>query len=196
MDFLNDRHFVVVSCIRMPFAQVALAFEQQIQQWGYSCLISRGNIDVNSVCAGRPQVGGAHSMHVALLDQGTFTAMFTNYSEGWDSMAYCLSKALDCDAFVFTFCDDRPPEYPRNAFNMYRNGKLFRHVAVSYEGNWIFYEQGEPLPEEDVSFYKRKIKRERFDAVAVCNLASKLGFNIGSADFYRDKQGLLMLQQR
>ncbi|MCR5395036.1 MAG: hypothetical protein K6E86_06565 [Bacteroidales bacterium] len=57
-----------------------------------------------------------------------------------------------------------------------------RVVYALREDRWIFYEEGEPLPFENLDYYKRRMIKERIGNDVIIEYLSKLGVNFFDID--------------
>ena len=57
-----------------------------------------------------------------------------------------------------------------------------RLVYALREDRWIFYEEGEPLPFENLDYYKRRMIKERIGNDVIIEYLSKLGVNFFDID--------------
>ena len=78
------------------------------------------------------------------------------------------------------------------------NGVRERLVGTGFNaGRWEFFEQGKPLPFEDVSRYRATLKARRFDAELLDNALNAMGLRPFDDDFFavdaaNPSQGLTM----
>ncbi len=84
---------------------------------------------------------------------------------------------------------DQPTTFQSAAtfIHMRREGAeiLTRSVHVGQDrGRWEFHEAGQALPEEDVSGYLKRLKRDRLNESRVLDLLRNLGARPWSEDFY------------
>jgi len=95
-----------------------------------------------------------------LISAGEWTAFFDNHSREFLAQAelYVLCDRLAADTCFFG-CDNESAHF---CFDHKDGAEVKeRQVMVYFEDHWVFSEQGEPLPFEDLTAYKRPRKKER-----------------------------------
>jgi len=72
-----------------------------------------------------------------------------------------------------------------------------RSVSVAQEDRrWVFHATGQPLPEEDVSSYEARRKRDRLNEEGMSQLLGRLGAFPWSEDFYAVGESQFFLLRR
>ena len=116
------------------------------------------------------------------------TVLFGNEQDGFDSMTWLLNRinkfemtriALDLDI------ENDEPEYGMyHSFqHMYADGTE-RMVRVMWDDRWDFYEEGEPMPFEQIERYSQRLRRKRLTNDMVLDYAKALGWNLRDPAFW------------
>lgn len=108
--------------------------------------------------------------------------------DGYDSLCYCLTMNHGLTTMHWS-AHDSATTFQAGASFTYRtataHGMQERSVyAGNNDGRWTFAEAGPPLPEEDVSLYKMRRKRDRLNEVVMQSLLARLGARPWRSEFY------------
>ena len=79
-----------------------------------------------------PLKGGAHFEKAYFFAPATnrnICVMYSNYSDGWNTLARCLSSKLQCDCYNFQITNIDSPD-SMNSFQLIQNGIDVRTVYV------------------------------------------------------------------
>ena len=113
------------------------------------------------------------------------TIMISSLEDGWYTLCNIISENLKCEYYLFTLDDESLPE-PKNSFIYVNNmdNELQRVLYSMKVGKWLFYEQGEPLPFEELSHYKQRIIRKRLTKQILIDYCKKLGLFVEDKHFW------------
>jgi hypothetical protein len=115
------------------------------------------------------------------------TVLVTNLRDGGNSLSSLISEEIRKFQIQIVSSED-DAEYPINRFEVWRDGKSCRSVAVMKDVNkWLFYERGEVESFEQPSFYSRKRKRGRLDRSILIYYMANLGWDIGRIEFWQSR---------
>ncbi len=140
-----------------------------------------------------PLKGGAHFEKAYFFVPATnrnICVMYSNYSDGWNTLARCLSAKLQCDCYNFQITNIDSSD-SMNSFQFTQNGIDVRTVYTMKDFTWIFYENGIIQWFEDESYYKRKFIKNRLNKNILLSYCAKLGFVITEAKFWESKDAVL-----
>ena len=91
--------------------------------------------------------------------------------------------------FKATIIDADDNHYSGYYFHYYR-GQRQRHILCYREPQWVFYEEGIPLPFENINLYSKRLKKGRLNKDIVLLYMSKAGWHLLSKDFWTPVNGL------
>ena len=123
------------------------------------------------------------------LEQPTTTIFYTNLVDGWDTLVRHCAKQFDWEMFKATIIDADDNHYSGYYFHYYR-GQRQRHILCYREPQWVFYEEGIPLPFENINLYSKRLKKGRLNKDIVLLYMSKAGWHLLSKDFWTPVNGL------
>ena len=111
---------------------------------------------------------------------GEKTLFVSSVADGYVSMISAVSAQLSgLHLAVEVSRLDSP--FPKNAVLALQDGKVVRAVhAMKDTSGWVFYQTGEPLWFEDVSFYRETLKRSRVTPDIIASYLCRYGY--GSLD--------------
>jgi len=69
--------------------------------------------------------------------------------------------------------------------------KLERFVRIMWDDRWDFWEEGDPLPVENLENYKKRRKRDRLTGEDVFDMAVYCGVPLDNPEFYEPADGLM-----
>lgn len=120
-----------------------------------------------------------------------WTALWTNcfLCSGYDSLCLCLTKNHGLRSIHWKASDES---------GIFQPGSNFCHRMIDSESEvaertvhcsrqdskWVFHEIGKPLPEEDLTLYKERIKKKRFNEPILLELLARLGAEPRNERFY------------
>ncbi len=108
--------------------------------------------------------------------------------DGYDSLCWCLTTNHGLTT-IHSSANDTWTTFQSGAKFTYRrmNGTTLAERSV-YAGQedkrWLFFQTGDPLPEENVTLYNAKRKRDRLNESELMKLLARLGASPWSEEFY------------
>ena len=122
------------------------------------------------------------------------TVMFSNLFDGWYTLCNIASRRLACECYLFHICENGVSEF-KNCLTYFDGCGVARVVYVLKEGQkWLFFEHGNPLWFENVSFYEEKLKRQRLSKEILLGYCQKLGLDLGNFEFWESAGNGLFLE--
>ena len=140
-----------------------------------------------------PLKGGVHFEKAYFFAPATnrnISVMYSNYSDGWNTLVRCLSSKIQCDCYNFQITNIDSSD-SMNSFQFIQNGIDVRTVYAMKDPKWIFYENGIVQWFEDESYYKRRLIKNRVNKDILLSYCTKLGFAITEAKFWESKDAIL-----
>ncbi len=199
MTVLDGYTHIVITCFTDELSVVRAAVRQQLAKWNYLGLESEADIDLTRIYAVSPRPGGAHPLKMMLFCPKSHpgsTVMFTNYQDGWHSLAVCVSKLVTGRVFHFGLGSERD-EWPGYVFERLAKRKEVRHVSLIKDvDRWKFWQEGEPLPEEVTAVYRKRRVRDRLTREYLVSLAERLGFPVGDDRFWESEAKAMYFEQQ
>lgn len=105
----------------------------------------------------------------------------SNQADGFYSGCYSLRSRLGCSYVNFTVSQEGDLEsYNKNSFYYMGPDKKERVVYSLKEDRWTFYQEGDPLPFEDLSHYGKRRVKDRINFDIIKEYLLKIGI-----DFYK-----------
>ena len=141
-----------------------------------------------------PLSGGAHlrkSYFFKTKANADICVMFSNYADGWYTLANVLSIKLKCDVYLFSITDPSVLYGAMNSFRYISKGKSIRTVYAMQDPRWIFYENGEKQWFEYDLNYKQRIIKKRLNKDILVSYCEQLGFNISDPIFWQSEESVL-----
>jgi hypothetical protein len=188
LDTYGRFAFSVLPCT-VDVARQAVA--DQLGAWGKRVAIDRAALRDVRLIYGSPQ-GPFHPPAIEigiLLSEidgyaGRRTLFVSNVADGYASMIAMISKSILGTHLSFSV-SRLTLEYPRNAITAWEHARTVRVVYAMRESSaWEFFEKGEPLPFEDLSFYRARQKRERLTPQSISECLSRLGYGSLHRDYW------------
>lgn len=146
--------------------------------------------DLDAVFAAPPEFANVPTWFVALPTRSRWVVLWNNsfLCDGYDSLCWCLTRNHGLTTVHWSAHDTTTTFQPGAAFHhRRRDGEALVERSVSCsatDGRWAFAERGEPLPEEDLSGYGARRKRDRLDERRVAALLARLGAEPWAEGFY------------
>jgi hypothetical protein len=147
-------------------------------------------LSLDSAFRSAPEFANIPTFHLVLPSRSRWTVLWNNsfLCDGYDALCWCLTKHHALTT-VHWSAHDRWTTFQSGAsFHLRRSAgstMVERSVHVGQEDNrWTFFEHGEPLPEEEVTSYRARRKRDRLNEVLVSQLLGRLGASPWSDEFY------------
>lgn len=145
----------------------------------------------------QPLSDGAHLKQSYFFKSNEDTdicVMFSNCSDGWFTLVNVLSKAIQCEACLFSITSSDVLYGALNGFHYINNGKSIRTVYAMQDPHWVFYEDGKQLWFEDGNHYKQHTIKKRMNKEILVSYCTRLGFDIYSPQFWQSKQSVLLAE--
>jgi hypothetical protein len=115
---------------------------------------------------------------------------------GYDSLAWCLAQNHGLETVHFHCSENGAWCQPGTVFTHRAKGEERSIAAIQEDRRWIFFQSGQPRPEEDVRRYERRKIRERWNSEALLSLLGRIGIRPWSEDYYDFSVPLLHLERR
>lgn len=179
--------------VQAPVQQTATALVTEFTRFTSgepldSHLVTLANLDEAFALA--PYFANAVTVVVALPTQSEWTVLWNNsmLCDGYDSLCWCLTAHHGLTTLHWSAHDDTTTFQPGAQFTHRRwsaGAVVERTVAVSREDHrWSFHQSGTPLPEEDVTQYQARSKRDRLNERALAGFLARLGARPWDEGFY------------
>lgn len=130
------------------------------------------------------------TVYLVLPTQSRWVVLWNNsfLCDGYDSLCWCLTKNHGLTSLHWS-AHDNWTTFQSGAGFVHRRRRgaelVERSVHVAQDDRrWRFYQSGVPLPEEDVSSYGMRRKRDRLNERRVAALLARLGAWPWSEKFY------------
>jgi hypothetical protein len=173
--------------------EVAAAVEAEVRRFicGERVLASWtqfANLDVAFAAA--PEFANVPTFYLVLPSRSPWSVLWNNsfLCDGYDSLCWNLTRNHGLTTVHWSAHDEQTTFQPGAVIPHRRcvEGEFIeRQVYVGKEDRrWLFFEKGEPIPEEDTSAYLATRKRDRLNEASVARLLSRLGASPWSEDFY------------
>lgn len=112
------------------------------------------------------------------------TILFANILDGHIGLLQWLAKTTDVDFYHVSISDGT---------GMFLQGYHFFHFSQSnnryvlcyQDPRWTFYEEGKPLPFEDISLYTQRLKKRRLNKSVILVYLEHLGWKIEEDEFWQ-----------
>lgn len=108
--------------------------------------------------------------------------------DGYDSLCFCLTANHGLTTVHWSAHDGQTTFQAGSTFchrKRHANAVVERAVAVAQEDRrWLFHQSGEPLPEEDVTKYAARLKKDRLNEGLMVELLGRLGASPWDETFY------------
>lgn len=189
MAILDSCEYFRFHCLRANREHVVAAVRAGLEASGIVHLYdaSEGPVDVRRVCRSRASAQDQRVQRVLFFAPRAasgWTIQFTNMVDGWTTLTHALSRDLGCLAYEFALCHSSV-EWPLHRFARVEAGRDTRIVQVLKDDpEWVFWQRGDPLPEEVPTEYTARLRRKRLTREAVIRLATRLGFRIQDDVFW------------
>ena len=127
---------------------------------------------------------------------GKRTLFISSVPDGYSSMIYMVSKRVP-GLHLAVQASNLSCEYPRNALMAIAGDQEVRAVyAMRDTKAWDFFEKGEPLPFEDLSFYGLRQKRDRLTSKIISEYLVRFGYGSLDKDFWISAEPAHLLCER
>jgi hypothetical protein len=176
-----------------PLDAVATAVETEVRRFlGGEAVVAAWEsfADLDAAFRAAAEFANVPTFYLVLPSRSRWTVLWNNsfLCDGYDSLCWCLTQNHGLTT-VHWSAHDEWTTFQSGASFHYRRMEgatmLERSVSASQEDKrWIFFEDGTPLPEEDLAAYGAKRKRDRFNETLMSRLLLRLGASPWSEDFY------------
>jgi hypothetical protein len=172
------------------FTKVVTDFKLEAHHWQNS----EGVFQFSEIIQSEPPPGSLHPLDVLIFKpcNKNYIIYTANLQDGWYSLIYRMSAVygFHVSALTFRFSDDGL-EYPARSFAKIVNCKVVREVHAVLDTKWVFFEDGEPVPGEDLSCYKRQRIRDRLTNEQIMAVANAHGVEFPNNAPLREPGALL-----
>jgi hypothetical protein len=119
-------------------------------------------------------------------NEGKKTLFVSSVADGYSSMIMSLSKTILGTHLSINV--SRPDvAYPGNAISAVQAGKSVRTVYAMLDNDrWIFFQNGDPLPFEDIDRYRARKKRDRLTPEIISVYLDQIGYGSLRREFWVD----------
>ena len=130
------------------------------------------------------------TFYLVLPSRSRWTVLWNNsfVCDGYDSLCWCLTRNHGLTTVHWSAHDEWTTCQSGAAFHYRRlagSTMIERSVHASQQDKrWAFFENGTPLPEEDLASYGAKRKRDRLNEAIMSQLLLRLGASPWSEEFY------------
>jgi hypothetical protein len=188
LDHFEDFRFSILPC-DMQTARQGIRAQSAI--WGRS--INERDTVVRDIRPIYLSVDGPEhlpAIHVGILLSGVGqgknakTLFVSSVADGYASMVMMLSAKIP-GIFVSIRVSKSDTPYPCNELSARSNGKWIRTArALLDSGGWEFFQEGDPLPFEDVSHYSARMKKKRVTPEIIEEYLTRYGYGTLDADYW------------
>ena len=198
-NFYDNYDFFTLTILNTPIQTAKNEINEILTNWWGEMKITQGIVNLDKVNP-PPEItpGGAHFTKILIWEpknNPNVTALFVNLQDAYDSLINVWNERFGKKAITLRLSNDKICTYPHHEINIKTTNKEHRVVYTHVESKWIFF-QGGPIQDfENTDYYKAKIIKDRLDNNIVNEYMSKLGFEIGSNDFYKSAQDGIYFEQ-
>jgi len=114
----------------------------------------------------------------------TQCALMGHLPDGWSSLTSIVAKALGVRAVSLRAALPVGPGYVGH-FTYWQDGASCRTVIALNDEPWTFYQEGTPLPQEEVSMYKARRISDRVTPAYLARLVTRMGWPVSEPAFWR-----------
>lgn len=184
--------FAILSCPMAVAREVILA---QSAAWNQPLAIDRETArDVRPILSSPDGPARLPAIRKAILlsevegIDGKKTLFVSSVADGYSSMIYMVSKQVP-GLHLAVQVSSPSSEYPRNALTAIATDREVRVIYSMRDTNgWDFFEKGEPLPFENLTFYESRPKRERLTPEIISEYLIRFGYGSLDRDFWVSAQ--------
>ncbi len=182
---LYERYaFSILDC---PLSRARKAILEQASAWKRPLVFERETVrDVRPILdspdgpARPPELRKAILLSEVEGPNGKKTLFVSSVADGYSSMVYMVSSKVP-GIHVSIQISRSSIQYPRNALTALQAEECVRVVYAMRDTNrWEFFQNGTPMPFEDVSLYSARLKRNRVTPEIISRYLLKIGY--GSID--------------
>lgn len=180
--------FAILPCPMAMAREVILA---QSAAWNQHLVIDRAAArDVRPILNSPDGPNQLPALRKAILlsevegPEGKRTLFVSSVADGYSSMIYMVSKQVPGHHLAVQV-SSLSCEYPRNALTAIAANSEVRVVYAMRDINaWDFFEKGEPLEFENLSFYQARQKRDRLTPEIISEYLARFGYGSLDKDFW------------
>ena len=192
-------HLAII-CIKAPIDSVREGFVNEFPEAESSFHFKETTLKLKTLYKYfHQQTGGSMPIQCILYSPSCApesTIFYTNLSDGWNHFAqHYLIKHNHWETYFTSINIADDIVYPSFQFFKY-GGNSERFLICQKEPNWVFYQEGEPLPFEDIERYKRRLKRERVDAALLLKYMRAAGWNLEDDSFWTPIGDVIQFNQK
>jgi hypothetical protein len=192
--------FAVLSC---PIGEAREVILAQSATWNRPLAIDRETArDVRPILNSPDGPAQLPALRKAILlsevdgPDGQKTLFVSSVADGYSSMIYMVSKRV-AGLHVAVQVSSLSCEYPRNALTAIAGEKEARVVYAMRDTNaWDFFEKGDPLPFEDLSYYRARQRRDRLTPEIISEYLARFGYGSLDKDFWISAESAHLLCER
>jgi hypothetical protein len=137
-----------------------------------------------------PEFANVPTFYLVIPTHSKWNVLWNNgfLCDGYDSLCSCLTKNHGFTTIHWSAHDELTSFQPGAAFHYRRfdGSKLIERSvqAAQQDKRWLFFESGQPLPEENVQSYLARRKKDRLNEQNMSQFLARLGANPWSEQFY------------
>jgi hypothetical protein len=183
--------YLVFNCIEGRLEKVFEEFQQIIDKFDETWIFNRADLNIEQIYFPAPPHGGAQYIEFVLWEpaiQKGSTICMVNSRCGWAHFIrkYSQYYKRPCQHIAFS---NQYDDYPAFFFYYHEHGKRQRIIqALKDDPKWVFYQEGEPLPFENLSHYKKRRIRDRLTRDIIIEYSKMLGWDIEDENFWKSNK--------
>mgnify|MGYP001053935981 CR=1 FL=1 len=191
---MTDRFsYFTFACFQSSFDDIVRAIEngRGVENGKYKLTLRPFDFDLYE---NEPSSGGVHLAKSYFFKPKTndgICVMFSNYADGWLTLANVLSIKLQCGVYLFRMTAPNVLNYAMNGFYYINSGRQIRTVYAMQDHRWVFYEDAEIQWFEDESHYKMRMIKMRMNKEILVSYCERLGFDISNPLFWGSTRSIL-----
>jgi hypothetical protein len=166
-------------------------------KWNGAYEIRRGGLNLEWAQIGNPNKGGVEMNKAMLYTPTRFPdqcVLVANLADGWSSYSHVLCERHGFSCFRVR-STTRNAEDWINEFKVFSKGRPARLVYSMWDGKPKFWQQGNPMPFEDLSNYQKKRIKDRLTRNIIAGYSKACSGDIDSDDFWSTETEALIIEQ-
>lgn len=123
-----------------------------------------------------PKSGGSHFPKFSCWQNKIYNNkvfFISNYEDGLANVCRNIQKHLRCNAIMCALSNET--ENPFFKFHYFNSNLQERLLQAYKEDKWVFYEEGTPLPFENLDYYKNRLIKNRLNNSIIKEYLLKTG---------------------
>jgi hypothetical protein len=112
------------------------------------------------------------------------TIMFANIIDGYVNLIKYVSKQCDLEYYNISIFDDSQSQMMSSYHFHYHSKNRERHLLCYQDPKRVFFDEGEPLWFENISYYKQRIKKNRLNKSIIIEYLKSLGWDVSTEIFW------------